>query len=132
MTTALDALRLAVADCPAARGHLPDGLTNEGVANRLRSYGIGPVTLRQGTPEQIAEWRAMVGTASGSHAPAQIKLDSIACQERDKRGRASGNQGVAGQAGGSVATNEGDRSPPRRIARHGKSALAKPERGFGW
>jgi hypothetical protein len=67
--TPLDALRSAVASCPAAHGHVPDGLSAEGIANRLRTYGIDPVTLQKGTPQQIAEWRATLGTASGSYAP---------------------------------------------------------------
>ena len=40
--TPLDALRSAVASCPAARGHVPDDLTAEGIANRLRTYDIDP------------------------------------------------------------------------------------------
>ena len=64
--TPLDALRSAIASCSAARGHVPDGLSAEGIANRLRTYGIDPDTLAPGTPEQIAEWRAQLGTASGS------------------------------------------------------------------
>jgi hypothetical protein len=82
--TPLDALRSAIASCPAARGHLPDGLTAEGIANRLRTYGIDPDTLELGTPEQIAQWRATLGTASGSYAPEQIDLDSIAYREHSR------------------------------------------------
>lgn len=129
--TPLDALRLAVASCPAARGHVPDGLSTEGISNRLKTHGIDPETLQPGTSQQIAQWRATLGTASGPYSTEQIKLDSAAYRAaRDKHNVKS----IATTGNDARSIGAGDQNPGRKVRRHagpGRGAGTPNQRGLG-
>jgi hypothetical protein len=65
-------------DCQCCHGVMLDGLSDVGVNNVIRIHGYDPTTGTPGTPEQISQWRATLGTASGSYSAEQTRLDSAA------------------------------------------------------
>lgn len=65
-----------------ARVAITETMSEASVDNHLKLFGHDPATLRPGTPQQIAEWRANIGTSCGPYDAIQIRADKAAMADK--------------------------------------------------